>query len=665
MAKSGDSKIAEIIRNRFNKLHSAQVEIFDEVETYHAMYRSAMTQDEGYPWEFQYVDPQIFPLMRNTLARLDPKGMNIYLEPREEMDKKQTDINQQLVNWELDENEKFMILYRFIFRGLLAGRTYLGTGWKYEPAVEIETEKGLKKVLHQIVNHAEVKNIRFQDMFIPNRNIPILQEQPYIIERVSMRFGDMLDENEDQGKEVWKKDILEYIKSKKVFSTKMDYGVDLINEDGDGKEEKLYRSRYVSLLKMQTKDGDCFYILEDASSKNDIINTETGNQYLHNHYNYIDWAPFPEDDEYFSLGVVQPVADLQEALSSTLNQQLTTARNAANPMTVVNESNSQTPDWTFVRRPNGVMRIKGDVNQVRELTGADANPILIPLRQELQRTFERASSMSSLYTSGVATGAAGQINTTAKGAQVINSNIDTNMQLLVSIFSAMALKKIGEHFLELNSQYITEEQIIKVTGKDGMSQLVKVDPAEVTANFDVKVSEESMIKQTPEMRQATLINIYTTLLAEKEVKLDRRPLIKALLETNPDTEDLAGDVLHDVEAISNENISLLMKGVLPEVKMDDDHQTLIMLAQKHLLDMPDMPDGILQLFNQYMQELRKWISAANPNFLKPPPPVPQLLPSNQEDLMSAMSQGMGVANQNPTAGQPVTIPQENLGMGMS
>jgi hypothetical protein len=662
MAKSGDAKIASIIRNRFTKLHSDQVEIFDEVEKFHAMYRSIMTQDESYPWEYQYVDPQIFPLLRNTLARLNPDGMQIYLEGREEMDDAVRRVNQELVNWELGENSKTMVLYRNLFRGLLAGRAYLSTGWHYEPSIVISPDGTKQKMLHDIVNRAEVKNVRFQDMFIPNRNIPELYEQPYLIERVSMSYGDMEDDNEMQEREVWKKDALKYIKDKKVFSTQVDYGVDLIQEDGLSKDDRFIRSQYVSLIKMQTKDGDCFYILEDG--KDTIVNTDDGSEYLHNHYNYIDWAPFPEDDEYFSLGIVQPVADLQEAMSSVLNQYLTTSRNAGNPMTIIGgTANEQTPDWMFVKRPNGIVRVKGDINQIREYATADPSPSMLNMRNELQRTFERASSMSSLYSSGVATGAAGQINTTARGASIINQNIDTNMQLLVSIFGAMALRRIGEHFLELNAQYITEEQVIRITGKSRQSELLKVSPDEVSANFDVLVSEKSMLRQTPEMRQATLLNIKGALDKETQVKLDKRPIYKAILEANPDTQDLAEEVIVDTEFVSEEHINSLLKGIVPEVSPEDDHKMLIMLVQKHLMD-NDYDDSMLDLFNQYMNELRKWVSASNPNFLQAPPPQPPpMLPSNEEDLMASMASGVEMGG-NPTEGQAVTIPEETLEYGV-
>lgn len=662
MAKSGDAKIASIIRNRFTKLHADQTEIFDEVEKYHAMYRSIMTQDDAYPWEYQYVDPQVFPLVRNTLARLNPDGMQVYLEAREQMDDEARQMNQETVNWELGENNKTMVLYYFLFRGLLAGRGYLSTGWHYEPAIVIQPDGSREKKLHDIINRAEAKNVRFQDMFIPNRNIPDIYEQPYLIERVSMRYGDMIDDNKVQEKEVWKDEILKYIKDKKIFTTQVDYGVDLIEDEGVSKDDRFLRSQYVALLKMQTKDGDCFYILEDG--KDTIVNKDNGSEYLHNHYNYIDWAPFPEDDEYFSLGIVQPVADLQEALSSTLNQYLTTARNAGNPMTLVGgTANEQTPDWMFVKRPNGVVRIKGDINQIREYATADPSQSMLGMRSELQRTFERASSMSSLYSSGVATGAAGQINTTAKGASIINSNIDTNMQLLVSVFGAMGLKRIGEHFLELNAQYMLEEQVIRITGKDGNSELINVNPEEVSANFDVIVSEKSMLRQTPEMRQATLINIKGVLDDEKDVQLNKKPVIKALLEAHPDTQDLSSEVVVDVESISAEHIASLEKGIMPEVTHEDQHKTLITLAQKHLMD-TQYPDETLDLFNQYMNELRKWISASNPNLLQAPPPEPPpMLPSNEEDLVASMAGQLDTGG-NPTADQAVTIPGETLDYGV-
>jgi hypothetical protein len=654
-----ENRIAQIVQSRFTKLHGDQTDIFDQVEIYHQMYQTWMTEDEAYPWDYQLTDPVVFALIRNTMARLNPEHYKVRLEARNSQSEDYRDINQSVVNWELSEMTKTLIFYRFLFRGLLAGRAYLSTGWRYEPAVKVLAGEGegYQRIMRDIVNRAEAKNVRFQDIFIPNRNLPELDEQPYVIERVTMRFGDMLDDNEKAGREVWKQQYLKKIRNSRLFTTKVDYGVDLPDDDeaGISKEEMFIRSQYLTLLKMQTKEGDVLYVPEKENQW--ILNKDEGNPYWHGHYPYITWTPLPEDDEYFSMGIVQPVSDLQIAISTALNQFLTNARKASNPMWIAGAAAAQTPDWQFVNRPDGVVRVAGDVNQIQQVTTKDTTKAMMEMRRELQTTFERGTSMSSMYTSGVSGGSSPQINKTATGAKVIDANIDINLQLLVSLFGAQALSKLGEHFLELNTQFITEEQEIKITGEGGKTEYPKVRPEEVTANFDVIVNPDTITKISPIVRQASLMNLKAMADKEAKVKLNVKPLWKALIESFPEMDNV-GDIVVDVEKQAEGDIEQMLKGQPPEIHYEDDHKGLMTVVQKFLMDSANsLPDEILLVFQQYLDEHRKYIQAANPQLFAPPP-VPQLTPTDEESLLQSMSQGVDVGN--PTRGLAVPLTDNQL-----
>lgn len=651
-----ENRIAQIVQSRFTKLHGEQTDIFDQVEVYHQMYQAFMTEDEAYPWDYQLTDPVVFALMRNTMARLNPDHYKVNLEARNQAAANLRDINQAVVNWELSEMSKTLIFYRFLFRGLLAGRAYLSTGWRYEPAVKVLAGEGdgYERVMRDIINRAEAKNVRFQDVFIPNHNNPELDEQPEIIERVNMNFGDMLNDNENQGKEVWKKKYLDKIRKHSMFATKVDYGIDLPNSElGEelSKEEMFVRSQYVTLLKFQTKQGDIIYVPEKEQQW--ILNTEEGNPYWHGHYPYITWTPFPEDDEFFSMGIVQPVSDLQIAISSTLNQFLTNARKASNPMWIAGSAAAQTPDWQFVNRPDGVIRVAGDVNQIQQVTTKDTSNSMLEMRRELQTTFERGTSMSSMYTSGVSGGSSPQLNKTATGAKVIDANIDINLQLLVSLFGAQALSKLGEHFLELNTQFLTEEQEIKITGDGGKVEYPRVKPEEVTANFDVIVNPDTITKISPVVKQATLMNLKALADKEAKVQLDTKPIWKALIDAFPEMDNV-GDIVIDIQEQGEGDIQEMLKGQMPEVHYDDDHKGLMTVVQKFLLDSAQsLPDETLLLFQQYLDEHRKYIQAANPQLFAPPP-QPEVIPTDEEALMQSMSAELGQGNLTEGLAVPLT-----------
>jgi hypothetical protein len=665
MIVMNEVRIAEIIRKRFSTLNTNQTEVFDRVEQYKAMYRCIMEPDESYPWDYQLTDPQIFPIMRAHLARMNPAEARVSLIGQGE----NREVNQQLVNWELNEILITQLMYRLMYSGFMAGHGYAKTGWYYKPALKIEGDKGEKK-MRSIQNRADAVFTRFNDLFIPNRNIPEIDSQPYIIERVSMRYGELLDDLEnDETKDRWKPDLIKKIGDNKLFSHRMDYGVDLINED-ENKEDSILRGQYVSLLCMYTADSEEFWTLEKGDEK-DILNKDTDNRYWHGHYPYLDFAPFPEDDEFFSMGIPHTVADLEVALSSTLNQLLTNGRKAGNSMWLVGDSANQVPDWMFADRPNGVVRVKGQLTDYQRLDfNNSASRETLQLRQALQTSAERTSGISSLYASGVSSSP--QVNSTATGAQVIDNNIDQNLQLIISLFGAQILKKMGEHFLELNQQYITEEQTIDITGKNGQYDYVKVSPDQISADFKVKASPERLLKASPAVKLASLQNTLTILEKQQTVKVDTKPLYEELIRQTPGFEDIDADtIIIDPEKKAMEACKAIQEGFEPpKLTWDDDHKAMIAIIQKHLIDQP-YSDAELVKFKAYLDELNRWIQAKNPNLLNPPQPTqpgvmpqgggqPAMQPTDPAALAQSMA-GQVQPNTNPTASLPNQLTNSQLG----
>jgi hypothetical protein len=641
------AKIAERIKSRFKSLNSDQTPIFDKIEQFKAMYHCEMTPDESYPWDYQLTDPQIFPIVRSHLSRMNPAEARIALIGQGEY----REVNQQLVNWELNEILITQLMYKVMYSGFMAGHGYAKTGWFYKPALKVKHDRG-ETVMRSVQNRADAAFVRFNDLFIPNRNIPEIHSQPYTIERVSMRYGDLLDDQKATGR--WDDGWLKKIKEKNLFTQQMDYGVDLLKEDLNA-EDTILRSQYVSLLCMYTADAEEFWTLDRGDDE--IGNKDTDNRYWHGHYPYLDFVPFPEDDEFFSMGLPHTVADLEVALSSTLNQLLTNGRKAGNSMWLVGEGGKQVPDWMFTDRPNGVVRVKGQLSDYQRLDfNTSASRETLQLRQALQTSTERTSGISSLYGSGVSSSP--QINNTATGAKIIDSNVDQNLQLIISLYGAQILKIMGEHFLELNQQYITEEQTIEITGKNGQYDYVKVAPEQISADFKVKASPERMLKASPAVKLASLQNTITTLEASKTVKSDTKPLYEEMISQTPGFEDIdAATIIIDPEKKAMEVCRAIQKGFEPpKSTWDDDHKAMIAIIQKHVIDQP-YPDEQLLAFKEYVDELNRWVQAKNPNLMNPPmPQAPQqALPTDPNALAQSMAPQV-----NPTAQAAVPLTQDQL-----
>lgn len=661
--------IAEVIQNRYKKLTEDTQPIFDEVEIFHQMYRAFLNQDDTYPWDYNLVDPVVFQLLRSMMARLNPENFRVQLDARNSQALAYRDKNQAFLNWELEEMQKTLVFYRFLFRGLLAGRSYMSTGWKFTPALQIKTGEAGKKentrIMRDIVNRAIAKNVRFQDILVPNQNNPELDEQPYVVERMMLNFGEMMDDNaaaEEAGQDIiWKPDYIKKIKEKRMFDNKMDYMVDLPQDDDvkglDAKTDDIFiRSQYIAVLKMQTSSNEVYYVPEHQ--KEWVLNEKCENPYWHGHYPYITFTPFPEDDDYYSMGIVQPVADLQIALSSALNQFLTSARKAGNPMWIKGKDAAGTPDWMFVSRPDGVITVAGDAEQIKQITSKDTSEVMIRARQELKTTLESTTSLSSLYSSGVSGGSGPQVNRTATGAKIIDANIDINMQMLVSLFGAMSLSVLGNHFMELNVQYLDEEQEFKLTGEETFQ---KVAPAEVTANFNVIVNPDTITKVSPVIKQAQLLNLKATVDQEKDIKLNKKPIWEGIVRSYPELNIAPSDIFVDPEKEAMSAMESIMGGTIPKVKFDQDHKAIITIIQKEIATTEaEISDEQLKMFAEYLDEHRAYEEAAKPqNAITLIPPQPEMLPPDEAALMEQMG-GQVTPPTNPTQALPQTIPAEAL-----
>jgi hypothetical protein len=440
------------------------------------------------------------------------------------------------------------------------------------------------------------------------------------------------------GTAFWDEKWLASLKKSGVDTKKIDFSLDIVR-DTDTLNDITFRSATVALICMSTVDGGIFYIPLNDSSQDKAVNLDEANPYWHGHYPYIDFAVFPEDDAFYSMSVIDAVADHQVASTEILNQLLTNIRQINNSMWIAGSMASNTPDWQFKSQPNGIIRVAGDVNQIQQVRPIDNTMSSLRTLQDMQGRIEKIGGISSLYSSGVP---GAKVNQTARGAQIIDANIETNMQLILDIIGESVVKPIAEHFLELNAQYVTEEQSFAVTGKRGVSELIKISPEQVSANFDVYANTDRFQKQTPASRQTSIQNLITNISSQAMatgIQVDYVPLYEALLDSYPEMASV-NDVIMTVDEKSKRDINMLQRGQLPDILARDPHMELIQLATVHYEEMDgSYPQEIVELFGVYTQKHMRFIQMEQEITAMAQPQMPQV--AGAGDLMSQMG-GEGV-----------------------
>lgn len=644
MADSKDKKYAELVRHRYNKARELSQEVFDRVEINRNLYKGFLTLDDSYEWDYSLVDQQIFPLIRNYIARSNPSNTKVRLEARNPKDFEKRQVNQDFVNWEIGELSLTTLLTRAFFSNYVAGKAYFKTGWKYDPRIVVKNGKR-EFEMRPLINRADLKFVRFNNILIPNRNIPELNDQPFVLELMQMQVGDMIKDNETYGYEYWDKKFIAKLRKAGVTSKTLDYEAEFV-QDADTKEEMAFRAATFPVICMHTSDGEVIYM--PVNGDDEIINKKRENPYWHGHYPYLDMTAFPEDDEFYSMSVVDATGDLQIASTEVLNQTLTNIRSINNNMWISGSPAASTPDYMFKQRPSGIIRVAGDPNQIVPIRPVDSTMSMLRVGQELNTKFEKAGGISSLYSSGAGST---QINQTARGAQIIDKNIESNVQMILDLFGEQVLKGLGDHFQQLNAQYVTEEQTFAVTGKKGVRSLVQIKPDQVSANFDVYTYSEAMVKQTPASRQASLQNLLGVINREvipNGVTVDLVPLTENLIDSYPEMENI-DDIVTSLDEKGDRDILMLERGQMPEVKVRDAHKELIQIVSIHFEDnQTRYNEKTVALFEKYVQKHIQFIQAASEiAAMANPTPPPGALPTGAEVGGGTLPENTGTGQPNP------------------
>lgn len=636
-----DKKLATIIRQRYSKARALTQEVFDRIEVNRNLYKGYLILDDQYEWDYSLVDQQVFPLIRNYIARSNPSMTKIRLEARKAEDFEKRQVNQDFVNWEIGELDLTTLLTRAFFSNYLAGKGYFKTGWKYDPRIVVKNGE-YEYEMRPLINRADLKFVRFNNILVPNRNIPSLKDQPYYLEVEQISVGQMLDDNESYGYEYWDKKFIEKLRKGGVTGKMLDYEAEFV-KDADTKDELAFRSATFPAVCMSTKDNDLIYV-PLVGDTDTIINKKRENPFWHGHYSIIDMTAFPEDDEYYSMSVVDAVGDTQIASTEVLNQLLTNIRSVNNNMWVSGASEATTPDYMFKQRPSGIIRVAGDPNQIVPIRPIDSTASMLRVAQELNTKFERTGGISSFYSSGAPSK---NINQTARGAQIIDQNIETNIQMIFDLFGEQVLKSLGDHFQELNAQYVTEDQTFAVTGKKGVRELISIGPDKISANFDVYTYPEAMVKQTPASRQASLQNLVTTINREAKlagIEVDLIPIFENLVDSYPEMENV-DDIFVAIDEKAKRDIAMLQREQMPEVKARDPHKELIQVVSIDFEDNGQLYSPEVQaLFEKYVTKHLQFIQAASEITAMSNPQQPGALPTGADS--------QGVVPENIGTNQP-------------
>ena len=233
---------------------------------------------------------------------------------------------------------------------------------------------------------------------------------------------------------------------------------------------------------MHDLDGDgireeCQIVI---GNKNTLLKAQS-NPFHHQKRPIIRTTLFPIPNEWFGMGLVEPVVSLIHELNTLRRQRLDNVNMAINRMWKV-LSYADVDLETLVSTPNGII-LTDDMNAVEQMPTDNVTQSAYAEAQIVQNDIESTTSPKSIQ----GTPESGKLGRTARGAQLIIGQALEKFGTATKLVEETAIKRVIRMFHQLNLQFIDDDDILRDPGIYGSIFEQEVTPEMIRAEFRIKM----------------------------------------------------------------------------------------------------------------------------------------------------------------------------------
>jgi hypothetical protein len=390
--------------------------------------------------------------------------------------------------------EMFPKLVEFVKSMLIFGTSFGRTYWDFRERTKqrmipkkvngrvVWTPKNTEHIKVTEFDGPNFETLNIYDCF-PDPNATNIHNMRWFIYRTFKTIEELKAQNDLRGEEYYKNldELEQKLKDKKDKKTTgnanpehMQYRehrrimlstTELVGQDDSSPE--------LVILRRFTGSGWVDYAIE-----HDVIIREVENPYFHGEIPIIYGVDYPYPGELYGMGEIEPVDRVQRAINAVLNQRLDNVQLTLRNMWKV-KKNSGVDMHTLVSAPGNIITTD-DMNavepvQIPDVTGAT----FVQTMNYLTSALQNGTGITD-YTIGLNTGT-NTANETATGTRLIQQEANAQFKLKVQLFNHMVIQKIANHWKDLRIQYTTEEQKLRIIGKDQVdylknnTELTKID----------------------------------------------------------------------------------------------------------------------------------------------------------------------------------------------
>lgn len=531
LPKSADKAVEKVVE-RLEIAEKRQRSDFKRFDRYYKLFRNYIPKGK-WAWRSKVFVPYVYSTVITILSKMVANSPVINFVAREDGDDKKAKLNSQLFSYQWEKVKGFLKLVDWVLVALLFGKGIIKVYWRYEKK-RMKTREfsfgGLrKKIVEKTVilfDGPDFEVLDPLDTFI-DPQAKTVQEAAWIIHRTYPTIEELKGTLDADGEPLYDLPSDEEIENSSVdpydSQGTTNWKQSRARTTGaftNAKDDTVSRPE---LLEHWT-DNECFYVL---NRKFEIRRTD--NQFWHSEKPFIELTDTPNPFDFFKMGVVEPIEQVQHALNDLVNQRLDNINIILNRMWKVGK-NADVDEHELVSRPGGIIHAN-DITQVEAVVTPDVTQSSYAEETNLKADIQQATGVSDLYAKGV--GGDTVVNRTAGGARLIVEESNVRIKFRMKFLDA-ALSDLGHMWHALNEQFIDSDLVIRIIGPKG-HEYVKMTPQDVIGDFDVIPVSGSTEPINKEAQTAQYLNWFQQIVQTfpiwgTAVKIDWNQVLRKLSE---------------------------------------------------------------------------------------------------------------------------------------
>lgn len=508
------------INNTKNKF-----EVFNDCDAvYHGSGKEQFTNSKIY-------NPYSWANVETIVPRMVAQRPSVEYKPREPQDEMSSEIHTALFEYWWSKDQAFEKVVSWIKNALIYGTGIAKLYWKnvereitsYEfdqmgkPLMGEDGEFITKTETITETDDPCMEVVNIYDFFVDPEATDI-QDAEWVIHRYYKSLGELEEAGYYQNLKKLKRYISKIEKSPEEIE-RHETAFGYRGEQDDTVDK-------VEIWEMWDSDG------LTVMAAGEVLIREQSNPFWHGKKPFIALHDSIVPHEFYGKGEIEPVIKLQHALNTIQNQIIDNRTQVLMNMWKITGENVDESELTY--RPNGIIHLSSEYEKVDpivppDLTG-NAQKDLSLIKSDIQQALGIYD-----YTKGADSGT----NKTATGISLVqeaaNARFNHKIQLLEE-----ALKTLGEMVLALYQQFITDEKVLRVVGKNG-EEFVRVIPAEIAGQYDCVPEAGSTLLIDKQKEREDIMQLYAVFAPEPfenlKMELKRKILDKFGMEVLEDALD--------------------------------------------------------------------------------------------------------------------------------